>query len=46
MEAAVEEVRASGPGDGDPLAQAVETLAALATIYVRYALAARLPDRE
>ena len=39
MEAAVEEVRASGAGDGDAVTQAVETLAALATIYDRYALA-------
>src|SRR3954451_23547054 len=39
MQAAVEEVRASGTGDGDPVPQAVETLAALATVYVRYALA-------
>ena len=39
MQAAVEEVRASGTGDGDPVTQAVETLAALAAVYVRYALA-------
>ena len=39
MQAAVEEVRASGTGDGDPVTDAVETLAALATVYVRYALA-------
>ena len=36
---AVEEIRASGIGDGDPVVQAVETLAALAAVYVRYALA-------
>src|SRR4051812_32563907 len=35
MEAAVEEVRASGAGDGDGVTQAVGTLAALATVYVR-----------
>jgi AcrR family transcriptional regulator len=39
MQPAVEEVRASGTGDGDPVTQAVETLAALAAVYVRYALA-------
>jgi AcrR family transcriptional regulator len=39
MQAAVEEVRASRTGDGDPVTQAVETLAALAAVYVRYALA-------
>jgi AcrR family transcriptional regulator len=39
MQVAVEEVRASGTGDGDPVTQAVETLAALAAVYVRYALA-------
>ena len=39
MQAAVEEVRASGTGDGDQVTDAVETLAALATVYVRYALA-------
>ena len=39
MQAAVEEVRASQIGNGDPVDQAVETPAALAAVYVRYALA-------
>ena len=39
MQEAVEKVRASGTGDGDPVTQAVETLATLAAVYVRYALA-------
>src|SRR3954454_21166445 len=39
MQEAVEKMRASGTGDGDPVTQAVETLATLAAVYVRYALA-------
>ena len=39
MAEAVEKARAVGAGDGDPVTQAVETLAALAAVYVRYALA-------
>lgn len=39
MQAAVERVRAAGAADGDPVTQAVEALAALAAVYVRYALA-------
>src|SRR3954447_23409691 len=39
MQEAVEEVRASGAGNGDPVAQAVETLATLAAVHVRYTLA-------
>ena len=39
MRAAVEEVRASDTGDHALVTQAVETLAALAAVYVRYALA-------
>src|SRR3982750_3677921 len=37
MQAAVEEVCASGASDADAVTQAVETLAALATVHVRYA---------
>jgi AcrR family transcriptional regulator len=39
MQAAAEDVHASSPEGSDPVAQAVETLAALAAVYVRYALA-------
>jgi AcrR family transcriptional regulator len=38
MQEAVEKVRASGTGGGDPVTQAVETLATLAAVYVRYTL--------
>src|SRR3954452_10374091 len=38
MRSAVEKMRASGAGVSDPVTQAVETLAALATVYVRFAL--------
>ena len=38
MQEGVEKVRASGAGDGDPVTQAVEALATLAAVYVRYTL--------
>jgi len=38
MRSAVERMRASGAGVSDPVTQAVETLAALATVYVRFAM--------
>jgi AcrR family transcriptional regulator len=39
MAEAVEKVRVSARGGGDPVREAVETLAALAAVYVRYTLA-------